>query len=154
MFHGCSSLKKLNLGTLDFGLSKNFKSMFANCRNLEELDVSHFNTKNSMSFEGMFYYCSKLKKIDVSKFNSSKCKTISRMFEGCQNISEINMINWDMSSLRGRSMSLFCKSKSPIYGLFNRCKKLKMIKMSSNFTDNSYELNEIFTGLPKVGKFY
>ena len=153
MFCECFSLKKLNLGTLDFGLSKNFKSMFANCRNLEELDVSHFNTKNSMSFEFMFYDCSKLKKIDVSKFNSSKCKKISRMFEGCQNISEINMINWDMSSLA---------KIGSIKNLFYRCKKLKMIKMSSNFNDIDIcdqggffrKKDEIFEGLPEGGKFY
>ena len=154
MFDGCSSLKKLNLGTLDFGLSKNFKRMFANCSNLEELDVSHFNTKNSMSFEGMFYNCRNLNKIDVSKFNSSKCKTIRSMFEDCKNISEINMINWDMSSLD--------KNRS-IESLFYRCKNLKMIKMSSNFNDIDdifgqgvyfTKKDEIFEGLPEGGKFY
>jgi surface protein len=152
MFDGCSSLKKLNLGTLDFSLSKNFAKMFQECRELEELDVSHFDTKNSESFERMFYDCRKLKKIDVSKFNSSKCSNIWEMFSLCERLSEINMINWDMSSLSGEEG--FFRSKSPIYGLFNRCKHLKMIKMSSNFTDKSYGVNEIFIGLPKIGKFY
>ena len=152
MFDGCSSLKKLNLGTLDFGLSKNFKSMFANCSNLEELDVSHFNTKNSMSFERMFYYCSKLKKIDVSKFNSSKCLRIYEMFSRCEKLSEINMINWDMSSLVGKQG--WIQSYSPIFGLFYGCKNLKMIKINPNFIDNSGKEDHIFNGLPERGKFF
>ena len=148
MFDNCKSLKVINLGKLDFSLCKNFKSMFNECRYLENIDVSHFNTKNSTTFENMFCGCRKLKNIDVSKFNSSKCRTINSMFRYCENLSEINMINWDMSRLER-------KKRSGINYLFDGCKSLKNIKMSSNFSKDLIEDEDknIFTGLPKGGTF-
>ena len=45
MFNGCNLLEKVNLGKLDFPLSKDFSFMFGECRNLKELDISHFSMK-------------------------------------------------------------------------------------------------------------
>ena len=45
MFIVCNLLEKINLGKLDFPLSKNFSYMFCRCRNLKELDISHFSMK-------------------------------------------------------------------------------------------------------------
>ena len=151
MFDNCKSLKVINLGKLDFSLCKNFKSMFNECRYLENIDVSHFNTKNSETFANMFCGCRKLKNIDVSKFNSSKCRTINAMFRYCENLSEINMINWDMRSLENGWIFRI----SGINYLFDGCKSLKNIKMSSNFSKNLIEREDknIFTGLPKGGTF-
>ena len=156
MFDNCKSLKVINLGKLDFSLCKNFKSMFNECRYLENIDVSNFNTKNSETFEYMFYGCRKLKNIDVSKFNSSKCITINSIFRYCENLSEINMINWDMSRLKNkRGGFLFLSRISGINYLFDGCKSLKNIKMSSNFSKDLIEDKDknIFTGLPKSGTF-
>ena len=149
---------------MDFSLCKKFKCMFKDCYNLENLDVSHFNTKNSNNFEQMFCGCRKLKNIDVSKFNSSKCESINSMFMNCENLCEIDMINWDMRNL-------YCENKSGIFSrlfkskiqsidyLFYGCKKLKLIKMSSNFLDinnliSEKDNNQIFIGLPPGGTFY
>ena len=165
MFFCCYLLKKLNLGTLDFALSRNFERMFWECKNLEELDVSHFNTKNALGFSGMFYNCQKLKKIDVSKFDSSKCKSMGEMFTKCESLNEIDMINWDMSSIIDSS-NFFYRGQSGISHLFNGCKKLKKIKMSSNFSNIENVISDekgffsrskgedIFKGLPEGGKFY
>ena len=70
------------------------------------------------------------------------------MFCYCENLSEINMLNWDMSRLE-------VKKISGINHLFDGCKSLKNIKMSSNFSKDlieDYDKN-IFTGLPKGGTF-
>ena len=163
MFDGCLSLQKLNLGKSDFYLSKSFESMFNNCENLENVDVSNFNTENATTFEKMFCGCKKLAKIDVSKFDSSKCTSIFSMFKKCENICEIDMINWDMSRLKKRPesflISIFYHKANSINYLFDGCKNLKTIKMSSNFGDIDNliyegENNEIFNGLSKSGNFY
>ena len=152
MFDNCKSLKVINLGKLDFSLCKNFKSMFCGCGCLENIDVSRFYTKNSTTFENMFYGCRNIKNIDVSKFNSSKCTIINAMFRYCENLSEINMINWNMRNLENQGRMI---RTSTINYLFDGCKSLKNIKMSSNFSKgfiiNEYE--KIFTGLPKGGTF-
>ena len=134
----------------------------------------------------MFWGCKKLEKIDVSKFDSSKCTSIFSMFKNCENIRQIDMINWDMGQLGkkypdnypylqgnpneglgivgiferiGRiSYYLFHKTNS-INFLFDGCKKLKTIKMSSNFGDIDNLIfkdanNEVFKGIPKYGNFY
>lgn len=146
MFRYCDSLKKFNLGILDFAHS--FENMFYNCRNLEELDVSHFNTKNSLTFKNMFVNCEELKVIDVSKFDSSKCITIDSIFWGCRSLSEIDMINWDISSIEPTRIKLFSIfSREEKLNIFSGCKNLKKIKMSST-------LKNIFRGLPENGKFY
>ena len=181
MFEGCVSLQKINLGNIDFCFSKSFK------RNLKNIDVSNFNTKNSTAFEMMFCGCKKVEKIDVSKFDSSKCTSIFSMFKNCENISQIDMINWDMGQLENiypynhycsyiqenlqegldfrkalkfgrRILKSFHKTNSINY-LFDGCKKLKTIKMSSNFGDIDNlifknENNEVFKGIPKYGNFY
>ena len=140
--------------------------MFNGCYNLENLDVSHFNTKNSNNFEQMFCICRKLKNIDASKFNSSKCKSINSMFRYCENLCEIDMINWDMRNLYAQDKSGFFSRyfnfKSQIQSidhLFYGCKKLKLIKMSSNFRDinnliSEKDNNKIFIGLPPGSTFY
>ena len=149
MFRNCSKLKKLNLGHLDFCLSKKFAQMFENCKNLEELDVSFFNTKNSYTFCSMFNGCSKLKEINVSNFESSKCLCITKMFSGCESITSIDMLNWNMKSIEiikekeGLSNSFDfsiwdCVVEEEAIGidlLFNGCINLRSIKMSSNFSD-------------------
>ena len=61
MFYECSSLIEINLGKLDFALSKDFSHMFRGCKNLEKLDVSYLNTNNSKSFRYMFYRCKFMK---------------------------------------------------------------------------------------------
>ena len=120
MFEDCSSLIEINLGKLDFGLSKDFRSMFSGCSNLEKLDVSYLNTENSKSFEYMFSFCSKLKEINVSNFKTKNCEYIISMFEYCSSIECIDMLNWDMNKIE----------MDDIEGLFANCSNLKSIKMN------------------------
>ena len=139
---GFSSLKEINLGKLDFSLSKDFSYMFHGCGNLEKIDVSYFNTINSKSFREMFSGCSKLKEINVSNFKTRNCENVESMFEGCKSLVSIDMLNWDMKRIKN------------IKHLFGDCSNLKNIKMNFNdkFTKCS-EGSEIFKGLPENGSF-
>ncbi len=148
MFRGCSNIKEINFGKLDFSLVTDFSEMFYYCRNLVDLDVTNFNTKNSKSFYYMFFYCKNLKKIDVSKFNSSKCEDISHMFYSCKNITEIDMIDWDMSNLKYKDK--IC----PFYNLFSSCEKLAKIKISGNINKEEIKgkVGNPFSGIPENGE--
>ena len=164
MFYNLRSLKKLNLGELDFRFSSNFEYMFYNCKNLEELDVSNFNTCYSQSFESMFEGCIKLKAINVSKFDSHNCKNIGKMFYECQNLTEIDMLNWDLKHI-GDKDECHCKTDKlclcnilndfAIENLFCNCQKLQNIKISCNFSniDSLLQSVKIFEGLPENGSF-
>ena len=154
MFDGCYLLKKINFGLLDFSLVKTFKNMFYECKELIELDVSKFDTKNSITFESMFEGCINLQKIDVSKFNSSKCEQIGRMFMNCKNITEIDMLNWNLSNLKeeGFFSFFFWGKKNAIDRLFSGCKKIKIIKLNTNFNEG-LRIENIFDGIPGNGTF-
>ena len=171
MFKDCSSIVEINLGKLDFALSKDFNSMFSGCSNLEKLDVSYLNTENSESFSYMFSDCSKLKEINVSNFKTKNCESIIGMFEKCSSIEFIDMLNWDMNKL----------GMNDIEHLFIYCSNLQSIKMNfdsekkvynfGNFENINYSfknyINEndaplqvtpnweagIFKGLPENGIF-
>jgi len=56
------------------------------------------------------------------------------------------MLNWDMSRLER-------KKRSTINHLFDGCKSLKNIKMSSNFSKGFIIDENVFAGLPKGGTF-
>ena len=128
MFYNCKNIINIELGKLNFSFVNSFRCMFNGCNNLINLDVTNINTKNSKSFRQMFRDCNNLKKIDVSKFDSSECETIYAMFECCSNLEEIDMLNWDMSNFKYENED----KKNPIEWLFNKCYKLKRIKISGN----------------------
>ena len=131
--------------------------MFYDCKNLEVLDVSYFDTKYSFSFESMFEGCLKLESIDVSRFKSSQCITIKRMFKNCKALVNIDLYNWDMKNIG-------YNQEHAIDELFLNCKKLKNIKMNTNFEDiNKLKIKDalyknpyftpIFQGIAKNGIF-
>ena len=132
MFSRCYSVIEINLGKLDFALSKDFSSMFNGCSNLEKLDVSYLNTENSESFYSMFCYCSKLKEINVTNFKTKNCKSIGEMFEGCKSLESIDMLNWDMNKI----------GMYDIEGLFGNCSSLKSIKMNFDSEKKVYNENK------------
>ena len=58
MFHGCSSLKELNLSNFNTSKVTYMESMFNGCSSLKELNLSNFNTINVTDMESMFNRCS------------------------------------------------------------------------------------------------
>ena len=68
MFHGCSSIKKLNLSNFNTNNVINMAYMFYNCRALRELNIS-FNTNNVMDKNSMFKKCPNelINKIKISE---------------------------------------------------------------------------------------
>ena len=57
MFHGCSSLKDLNLTNFITNNVTNMSNMFDGCSSLKELNLSNFNTNNVIDMKYMFRGC-------------------------------------------------------------------------------------------------
>ena len=57
MFHGCSSLKELNLSNFNTNNVTNMRFMFDGCSSLKELNLNNFNTNNVTNMRGMFRGC-------------------------------------------------------------------------------------------------
>ena len=54
MFHGCSSLKELNLSIFKTNDITNICYIFYGCSSLNKLNLSNFNTDNVTNMSGMF----------------------------------------------------------------------------------------------------
>ena len=71
MFKNCSSLKELNISTINTEFIFNMSYMFYECRALNKI-IHNFNTNNVVHFEYMFNECENLEEIDLSNFNIPK----------------------------------------------------------------------------------
>ena len=60
MFYYCSSLKSLNLSSLNTANVTNMSEMFSGCKSLTSLDVSNFNTANVTYMMSLFWACEAL----------------------------------------------------------------------------------------------
>ena len=73
MFHGCSSLKELNLSNFNTNNVTNMRFMFDGCSSLKELNLNNFNTNNVTSMFGMFGGCLDELKLKIkSQFKNFK----------------------------------------------------------------------------------
>ena len=70
MFGQCTSLKSVNVSSLDTRSVGDFMAMFYKCKELTSLDLSNFNTENDFIFQNIFDSMSKLEYLDISSFYS------------------------------------------------------------------------------------
>ena len=68
MFGQCTSLKSVNVSSLDTRSVGDFMAMFDGCKELTSLDLSNFNTENAFIFQSIFDSMSKLEYLDISSF--------------------------------------------------------------------------------------
>ena len=55
MFHGCSSLKELNIDNFNTNNVTDMRDMFFGCSSLKELSIDNFNTNNVTNMSYMFW---------------------------------------------------------------------------------------------------
>jgi len=110
MFHGCSSLKSLDLSGFKAPKVKDMRCMFYDCPSLESLDLSGLDTSRLENMYGMFWGCSSLKSLDLSGFKTSKAKYVSDMFSGCSSLKSISVgPGWSTAAVKkGGSMFRGC----------------------------------------------
>ena len=107
MFYQCTTLKNLDLSSLDIGTSTNMQYMFYSCQALENLDLSNFNTENVTNMNYMFNMCYALKNLDVSSFNTKKVQNMSSMFAYSRELAELDLSNFDTSTTRNMDLMFY-----------------------------------------------
>lgn len=151
MFHGCCSLKTIDLSHFNTTKVVNMSGMFNWCTSLEAIDLSHFNTRNVTDMSFMFSYCKSITNLDLSSFNTSNVTNMLSMFLSCLALTNLdvssfntryvtNMVNMFHSckSLTTLDLSSFdTSSVNDIYYMFGYCVNLKTIYASNNWDTSS-----------------
>ena len=100
MFHGCKSLGTLDVSRWDTHSLQYMGFMFCDCPALTSLDVSGWDTSRVCIAQSSFNGCSSLKELDVSGWNTSKMELIDCLFAGCASIKTLDVSGWEVSSAR------------------------------------------------------
>jgi surface protein len=143
MFEGCQSLTELNLAHFKTNNVEDMKEMFSKCSNLIDLDISGWNTTNVNNMEQMFSGCSKLTSLDISHFNTEKVINMGGLFSDCLLLSELNLGKLSTVNV----VSVQDNDWDNMYGInnmFNNCKSLKSIDVSSFATSKITEFLNVF----------
>lgn len=94
MFYGCSNLKCVEFGAVDFSSLENIYGMFQNCYSaLEELDFSEAIMPSINITVDAFNRCNKLRVIDLSGMVGSNITQPAQMFYTCENLETIYVDN-------------------------------------------------------------
>ncbi|WP_270659882.1 BspA family leucine-rich repeat surface protein [Enterococcus thailandicus] len=141
MFYGCSSLKMIDLSSINTSKAKYMKLMFAGCRSLETLELSNFDTKNVEDFDSMFSECYKLSSLDLSSFNTENSKKMEGMFAYCINLQEIDLSSFNTAKVTNMNF------------MFAHCRSLKNLDLNNFNTVNVTGMANMFFytwGLEKI----
>ena len=110
-FHGCSSLKFVNLSNLNTSLNNNMGHLFYNCISLVSVDLSSLDTSNVEYMDNMFYNCFSLASLNLSNFDTSKVIFIHNMFQNCTSLTSLNLSNFKLPQIDDISnMIIDCKN--------------------------------------------
>ena len=164
MFYNCSSLKSINLSSLDGTELSSMRCMLGDCVSLELIDLSLKNTGNLTDIDGLFINCSSLKSINLSSFNTSNVINMSCLFANCSSLKTLDLSSFDTknvtrmysmfsncASLNSLDLSSFdTKNVEDMRGMFEKCSSLKSINISSFNTNNVKYMNAMFCDCPSL----
>ena len=132
MFYNCSSLEILNLHKFNTNKVKNMSYMFCNCTTLKELNLSNFKTINITNLSHMFSSCKSLKKLDLSSFNTKNVTDMSFLFYDCCSLIELNISNFKFDKVTNMNH------------MFSLCKSLKKLNLYDFKMDKDISMNCLF----------
>ena len=95
LLYGCSSLTSVNLTNLDTSNVTNMSFFFDNDTALTSLDLSNFNTAKVKYMSSMFYNCTGLTTLNLSSFNTSKLTNMNSMFYNCSGLTTLDLSNFN-----------------------------------------------------------
>lgn len=94
-----------------------FEALFNDCSSLKRVDLSSLNTSNSEDMGYMFSGCGALETIDLSSFDTSKVTSMYQMFCYDTSLVEINFGNLDLSNVYAADMIFYgCTSLTTVRG--------------------------------------
>ncbi|SJZ48631.1 LPXTG-motif cell wall anchor domain-containing protein [Pilibacter termitis] len=135
MFHGCNSLKSIDVSKFDTSNVIDMAVMFAECSSLKNLDLTSFDTSNVVDMMSMFAGCSVLETLDLSSFDTSKTTNMAFMFQQ----------DFELTSLKlGKNFKTNNVTRMEL--MFEKCRKLETIDLSSFTTSNVTNMQAMFSG--------
>ena len=134
MFKDCKSLRSLSVTSFRTSNAISFCEMFSGCKSLESLELGHFLIHLGVKWGKLFN-----KNCDAYWFRAPP--DIRGMFRGCE-------------SLTSRDLSSFDTTRVVVFSeMFENCKNLHTLRLSSNFVIGSGAKTEnMFTGCDKLEK--
>lgn len=133
-FQSCTSLKSLNLSTLDTSLVDEMQMTFFECNNLTSIEgVSNFKMSKVTTIFGLFQSCTKLTELNLSKWDVSSLKDIGSFAYNCNNLKTLNISGWRTSKL------------TTIYSAFQSCKNITELDVSGLDVSEVESINSVFS---------
>ena len=131
MFSGCNSLKNIKFDNIISNHEITYiDGMFMDCESLESIDIHLLDISTVRSISSIFKNCKKLKSVIWSPIDDDKLTYIDDAFEGCISLESVTT-NWNTVNVDFKYTSIF-----------ENCKKLKSIDMSS------FDIAKKINGLP------
>lgn len=135
LFYLCSVLEDIKgLDTLYTGSVTNMYGMFAYCNDLQSLNIADFDTSKVTNMMYMFLGCDKVPVIDVSRWNTQSLENMQEMFCGCDSITSLALSRWNTSNVTN------------MLGVFSACEKLADIDIRSFDTRKVTTMRRLFLG--------
>jgi predicted ribosomally synthesized peptide with SipW-like signal peptide len=146
MFHGCSSLRSLDVSGWDVSKVYSMRNMFNGCSSLTELAVSQWNVQSLKDMNYLFSGCSSLSSdnFDVSGWNVSGVTNFSGMFNACSALTALDLSKWTTTTTNPIEM----------YEMFQKCSSLTELDLSNWDTSKVITCDRMFSGCSKITTIY
>ena len=133
MFMGCSNLTNLNLGGFDTSKVTDMSGMFQDCSNLTSLELGSFDTRNVTDMSNMFCACSKMRSLNLSSFRIDSATDLSGMFLSCSSLNNIDLSSFKDSKVIDMSL------------MFSGCTNLESVNLSNFHTKELLTTHSMFS---------
>ena len=148
MFAGCSGVATLNLSSFNTSRVTDMQYMFDGCSSLTNLVLNPqsktstptFGTAMVTTMKGMFRNCSSLSSIDLSNFNTGSVVTMREMFKGCNALQSLSFPTTFSTASVGTGSGV----ERDLYGMFQNCRNLTSLDVSSFNTANVPKMEMMF----------
>ena len=113
-FYDMVNLEEINgLSYLNTSRATTMRCMFHGCSSLRGIDMSKFDTSNVTDMFGMFFNTSKVTSLNLSKFNTSKVTDMGSMFSNIAATS-LDLSTFDTRNVTGMD-GMFANSGEPVW---------------------------------------
>lgn len=133
VFEECSSLKSIDISSLNMDNAVSFERLFQGCKNLEEV-IGSIAVRRGNKVSGMYNNCQKIETIDVADWDLSETESLNSLFNQCNSVKNLDVSNWKVSNVKDFS---YC---------FTGCSSLTELNVSSWNTSGAETMQAMFAG--------
>ena len=153
MFYGCTSLKSLSFSPNMTAYGINMTRMFYNCQSLKEVKFYIHSINNNLDTSlyfypsdmfQVFYNCKNLESLTLEHFNTDIVQNINYTFYNCELLRYFTIKNSYFNNPLIINMR----------GLFQNCKSLVTLDLSSFYTPNVEIMWDMFRGCSSLKNLY